>query len=444
MDVCTLCYVVELVLDTLSAIFSTSLYLIRISWWVLIPLIVIIAVRGRWAGWLEVKTGKKLEWVLLEIVPPPEVLKTPLAMENVLLGLAGGWTEMNKRDIYWRGSFQDIFSLEIVCNDRAMRFLIRCQRKQIGWVQSKFYAQYPEAEIREVEDYVSHLPEIVPNESWDMWGGVYTLVKRDKNKNPLWVLPLRTYIDWENPEDDRRISPLSQLGEASLTLGKNEYIIIQMIISPRVTEPDVKGKAQEHIDELVGRSQPKKGGGVVGFMVDFVGNFMRGLNAQEMQWSGEEKTEEQNRFEQSPMWTMTEGERDRIKAIEMKESKMKFETTMHCMYLYKKGEEHKERISDMNGFLRQFGNESLNGLRPKSGTYPSSNATFFNKTRCRLRMRRLFFAFRTRWMGYLGDSYILNVEEIASIYHLPGTIAQSSGIPRVQSKMTAPPRELPQ
>lgn len=433
----------ELVLDTLSSILSTSLYIIRVSWWFFIPLIVILAIQKRWEGWLGTKTGLKLDWALLEITPPPEVLKTPLAMENVLLGLAGGWTEMNKRDKYWRGSFQDMFSLEIVCNNRTMRFLIRCQRKQIGWVESKFYSQYPEAEIREVEDYTTHLPEVAPNESWDMWGGVYTLVKKDKNGKPFWVLPLRTYMDWESPEDDRRISPLSQLGEVSLHLEKNEYVIIQLLISPRVSESEVAGKAQEYIDEEMGRSTPKKGGGIGEFLADFVGNIVRGLNAEEMKWSGEEKQPELSIFN-SPEFNKTAGERDRIKAVEMKDSKMKFETNINCMYLYKKGEEHKERISDMNGFLRQFGNESLNGLRPKSGTYPSSNVTFFNKTRNRLRMRRLYFAFRTRWMGYLGDSYILNVEEIASIYHLPGTVAQSSGIPRVQSKMTAPPRELPQ
>ncbi len=427
----------ELALEILNSILFVFFNAIRITWWIFIPFILILFVVKLWSGWMVAKTSSRFEWALLEITPPPEVLKTPKAMENVFLGLGGGWTEHNTRDKYWRGSLQDMFSLEMVCNDNALVLYIRCQRKQISWVQSKFYSQYPESEIREVEDYAKKMPDIIPNDKWDMWGSTYVLVNED------WSYPIRTYLDWEDVEEDRRISPFSQLGEIALNISKDEYAIVQVMISPRVMEEDVVGHAKKTIDKILGRDEEKSGGGIFSALGEFVSNIFRGVMAQEMKWDSNGGEDSDELGFKSPFFNLTDGDRKKIEAIEMKDSKLKFATNINGMYIYKKGIERRERIADLNGFMRQFGNETLNGLRPGRGTYPSSNPIFFNQTRNRLRMRRLYFSFKTRWMGYIKDSFILNTEELASIYHIPGKVAKTSGLKRAESKMSEPPRKLP-
>ncbi len=394
-------------------------------------------IKDNWEGWVISKTASKLEKTVLEITPPPEVLKTPKAMENVLMGLAGGWRQFNKRDKYWRGEIQDSFSLELVCNNRILKFYVRCDKKNVSWVESKFYAQYPDAQIREVEDYVNDMPNMVPTDGWDMWGGAYCLTKDGEND---WVIPIKTYLYWDDINEDRIISPLSQLGETALHLGKDEYVIIQVVISPVLNE--VTGVAEEEINKILGKETETNKQGIMGSFFGFLGDFVANIFRSDIKWSGGEDQKKEDEKQFSTYFNLTQGEQDLIKAIQIKESKLKFAVSMNAMYVYKIGSEDKSRISDMNGFLRQFGDEALNGLRPKRGTYPTSNIYFFKKYHNRLRMRRLYFAFKTRWMGYLMDPYYLNVEEIASIYHLPGKIVQSVGVDRVKSKTVEPPRNL--
>lgn len=422
--------------EVVSVTLVTLFHVLRITWWVLVPAFLIIEIKNSWHGWMQSKTAAKFEYAVLEILPPPDVLKTPKAMENVLIGLAGGYKEHNKRDKYWRGEIQDTFSLELVGNNGSLRFFVRCLRGQVSWVESKFYAQYPDAEIHEVEDYMNSLPQQIPNPNWDVWGAAYTLVH---GKEDEWTLPLRTYLDWEDMEEERRISSFSQLGETVANLGEHEYVMFQLIISPTITE--ILGAAERMRDKIMKRDTghaPSLGIGT--HIFDFLKNMDNTLLGRDLVWSEAGKKEEQQNW---GALMMTHDEMEQVKAIAMKASKTHFSTMIHGLYLYRRDEAHKERISDMNGWVRQFSNEAINGLRPTSGTYPSSNPIFFNKTRNRRRMQRLYFAYKTRWIDYIKDPYPLNVEELASIFHLPGKIAQTPALSRVISKATQPPTGLP-
>lgn len=424
--------------EVVDATLTTLFHVFRITWWVLIPAFLIEEIAKNWKNWLQSKTAAKYEWVLLEVIPPPDVMKTPKAMENVLIGLAGGWKEHNLRDKYWRGEIQDTFSLELVGNNGSLRFFVRCLRNQVSWVQSKFYSQYPDAEIHEVEDYMNRLPDTAPNPNWDLWGSQYGLVR---NKNDEWVIPIRTYLDWEDIEEERRISPLSQLGETVLQLGENEYVMFQVIISPVITE--IKGYPDKVRDRIMKRKTAEPASmSIFGELFQFVKNFGNAIAGRELTWDGGEKTAEQIQQDWGVLM-MSPDEQDTLKAIAMKASKTSFMTQIHGMYLFRRDDAHKERISDMNGWIRQFAQEGLNGLRPISGTYPSSNPIFFNKARNRRRMQRLYYAYKTRWIDYIKDPYPLNVEEIASIWHLPGQVANTPALSRVISKATQPPRGLP-
>lgn len=422
----------------LDNFFSTLLVLIQITWWFLIPLICLFLIHEKWPDWLLSRNQSKHKHSVLEVIPPPDVLKTPKAMENVLVGLSGGWKPMNKRDKWWRGEHQDTFSLEMMGNNGSLRFFVRCRHDHVSWVESKFYSEYPDAELHEVEDYVESLPNYAPNKVWDIWGASYALTD-PHHIDPPWAIPLRTYLEFEDINEDRRTSPLSQLGELVAKLGPSEYCLIQLIISPRLGE--VSPKFDKVINKLTGKDTSEGGksiiGETLGFVIDISHNVVRGILGHEVIHSSEEKKESNFSF-----FNLTKAEQDRINSIAIKKSKVNFETNIHAMYLFKRSQAHQERIGDMNGFFRQFSDENRNGLKPASGTYSTSNIYFRRKKKNLVTMRRLYFAYKSRWMGYLSHPYILSTEEIASIFHLPGQIVQTPSLGRIRSRSTQPPQGL--
>ena len=65
--------------------------------------------------------------------------------------------------------------------------------------ESKIYSQYPDAQVEEVSDYMDEIPPDVPSRDYDLWGADFVLVKKN------WLYPLRTYVDYEDIEEERRI-----------------------------------------------------------------------------------------------------------------------------------------------------------------------------------------------------------------------------------------------
>lgn len=424
-----------MLLDTILSIFTN---IVLIVWWVIPPLVLIMALLHRWPDWLVYKHLVTYKYVVLEIIPPPEVLKTPKAMESVLVGISGSWAKENFRDKWWRGTHQASFSLEIVAHNHRMQFFVRCRDQHKSWVLSSFYAEYPDAEIREVEDYVNSLPEYAPNANWDMWGAGYGLVKKD------WTIPIRTYLDWEDQKDERRMSPLSLFGEMAAQVGPYEYVLFQIVISPRLEE--VQEEFEKAIRKIKQEKEETKSSfinEIASSLFEMVVNMGRVLFGQETVWK--EKEDETKNGDKNILFGMTQAEQDQLKAIEIKKSKGNFHTAIHGIYLFRRDHKHSERIAAFNGFVRQFQDGNLNGLRPTTGTYPSSNVSYlwFRKDRLNLqRMRRVYFAYKSRWAGYVGETYILGVEELATLFHLPGQIVQAPSLGRIESKTTQPPSNL--
>ncbi|HEV7449719.1 MAG TPA: hypothetical protein VGP13_04255, partial [Candidatus Paceibacterota bacterium] len=167
--------------------------------------------------------------VLLEVQLPPEVEKSPLAMELFLTGIwnAGGEGTFIAR--FWEGKFRAIFSLEIVSNEGQVKFYIHCRKGWRNVLEAKLYGQYPEAKITEADDYVAKLP--FNTDEYSLWGTEFS-----KTDNPQ-ALPVKTYIDYaldKSPDKpETSVDPLSNLVEFLGQIGKGEYIWLQIIMKAR-------------------------------------------------------------------------------------------------------------------------------------------------------------------------------------------------------------------
>ena len=115
----------------------------RFYWlWLTIPLL--LFAWFLWIRYIRTEYISKIDWVLLELVIPREVSKSPQAMEiffTTALYQSGGVGTWYQR--YWLGNVPAWFSLEIVSIEGKVRFFIRTERKFKRLIESQMYAQYP-------------------------------------------------------------------------------------------------------------------------------------------------------------------------------------------------------------------------------------------------------------------------------------------------------------
>ena len=420
-------------MEFLYLIFAITVTIAKYTWWFIVPAILFPFVKDIWLLSRNIRYGKGMSHVLLEIKIPKEVVKTPKAMEIALSGIHGTVEVLNFRDKWLAGEFQPSFSLEIAGIDGEMHFYIRCERKYQHLIEAKLYAQYPELEIQEAEDYTESVPQDIPNNSWDLWGTDMVLLKDS-------AYPIRTYEFFEDLEEERRFDPLSSLAEVITNLQDGEQLWIQTIISPILDRDWVKDSLKIS-EKLLGRKEVPSPPGLLGNISEFFANGLKMLAGSVPEWGGgvEHKEDDSN------FMRLSRGEQRIIEAIEDKRAKTGFKTTIRTVYLARRDVMNKTNIAALQGIYRQLTDQNLNGLRIKTGTQPSSSLMGFKKMRNHRRKIRMFHMYKMRMLGILSEPYILNVEEIATLYHFPGAAVQapSTGGARLSAKRGEPPTGLP-
>jgi hypothetical protein len=101
-------------------------------------------------------------------------------------------------------------------------------------------------------------------------------------------------------------------------------------------------------------------------------------------------------------------------------------------------------IVSMIGIMKQYNALNLNGFKPTKATsvdYPP-----FKKYRMAKMRAVMIDAYRKRsyfYMPYEGSPFVLNTEELATIFHFPGRVAETPTFSRIEAKKGEPPSGLP-
>jgi len=321
---------------------------------VLLYLIWVVYVHYIRARWL-----KNLSTVLLEIKIPKNVSKSPKAMEVIMMAMYQTSTG-SLIDKYIGGRLRSSFSLEIASLGGQIHFFIHCENKYRNYLESHIYAQYPEAEIVEADDYTKYVPFGMPGSDWDFWGAEYLLDKPD-------AYPIKTYIDYgldTDPKEEFKVDPLASLVEGIAAIGPREQFWYQ--ISIRATYKDWKEEAAALVDKLMKRDKVKDDAAAF--------NFSQLL--------------------------LSPGERSVVEAIERSQTKYGFDASVRIMYLAKKEYFVGVNIVRILSFMRQFGTNHLNGFKMKRWTsfdYPWED---FMGLRLKKRKKEMFESFRRRVFFY--------------------------------------------
>ncbi len=439
MNISEILETIEFALEFLTPHLELGWQIIKEWYWIVLPFALWKLTLFYWLWWRQELWDAKQKSVLLEIKIPKESLKPMRAMETVLSGLWQIYAEPSPIEKWWDGQYLLSYSFEIAAIDGVPHFLIRCPDNSRNMVEAHIHSQFPEAEISEVEDYTKKIPQDIPNKDWDMWATDYKL----KSEN---CYPIKTYRDFETEretKEEKRIDPMSSLLEGMSRLKKGEQIWVQVKAKPILGVPGeiewIK-KGKEIIGELVYRNKPKEKRKFILFqMLDIL-------------IKGPPKKEESKESALPPEMKLTPGEKDVVAGIERKISKLGFEIYIRFIYLGKKDVFFKPNLRLAMSYFTNFVTENLNGPVPDSKTLTKvrkkwHDSLWFPNRRLYLRKRKSFRRYVTRLPYFYpmgGGTFVLNTEELATIYHFPSKIlTPASLLPRVEAKKGEAPLELP-
>lgn len=384
-----------------------------------------------WTTWIEYIRFRFLfsqETVLLEVQLPPEVEKSPLAMELFLTMLwnSGGESTLIAR--VWKGSFRAIWALEIASNEGRVSFYIHTRRAWRNVIEARLYGQYPEAKIAEVDDYAAKIPFNL--EEYDLWGTEYS-------KAQPGAVPIKTYVDYQldkNPDTPEvQVDPIGNVLEYFSHIGEGEHLWLQIIIKAR--------KKDEWYGLYDYKHDHYKDGGK-----EVVAKMMKnaGLRAKALVGNDEQL---QAQAEARGLTLLTETERRRVEAIEHAMGKLTFECGMRSIYLTKKGKFNPVNIGSLVRLFDPLRSNDYNQINPARGMsifdYPWQDFADIRKTFIK---KQLFEYYKERAYFYVPYDQVpvfMNTEELATLWHFPNSRVAPPGLERVASKRAEAPANLP-
>ncbi len=339
---------------------------------------------------------------------------------------------------YWGGAVRNWFSLEIVSIEGSIHFYIRTATKFKSIIQSQIYAQYPQAEVTEVEDYTAAVPDFTKDGPIGLWGTKLVLTKDDP-------YPIKTYIDFGldravgSLDEEQRIDPITPMLEFMGSIGIGEQIWFQIIVRADTKRFTVKNKEGA---EEGGKSWTDKA-------KEVIKTFNDSLNEKDK----EGKTTATRRA--------TRGEQGVIEAIERNASKFGFDAGIRTIYITKKDKFDANRIAGLAGMVRQYSSSDFNSFKPDGATafdFPWQDITGRKIVKAK---QGILDAYKARAYFYGGfdlikpkkyftypeksgdKPFILSTEELATMFHLPGRVAETPSFVRIEATKAEPPANLP-
>jgi hypothetical protein len=382
----------------------------------------------------------KLKHTVLELRLPQETNKSPLAMETILQSIHNT-SDTSFYSQYWKGEKRPWYSLELVSLGGQVKFMIWTEDRRKSGLMASLYSQFPGIEIYERDDYARSVH--FDPKTMRIWAAEFKLNKDDP-------YPLKTYIDFgldKDPKEEFKVDPLGNVIEYLGTVPPDSQIWFQIIVTAHVDqrtghivafkkEDAFKKKSQKIIDDilvrnkLVGKKYGEEGGEITkehkvagGLMND---GFIAGP-------------------------AITEGEKEATKAIERKSTKLLFDVGIRALYICPKDKfDGPFGIGGCISSMRQFNTEGYNGWKPNGDKWHAQFSGYpwedYRNMRRNRQSRLALMAYKRRSFFYppfQGTPSVLNTEELATMYHFPGSTASTPNLERVPSKKASAPANLP-
>jgi len=411
--------------------------LILVGGWIPIVFAISKGLKDLWLYWKWIVWSGTLNWVYLAIDVPRENDQSLKAMEGFLAIVAGTRRSLTKWEQWYHGMYNLKTSLEIVSIDGCVQYLIRVEKRYRANLESAIYAYFPDAEITEVEDYVTDYKSIhFPNDTHNLWGTEFVLV----NDYPY---AIRTFSEFEHSLTQTFLDPMADLLEVLSRLDQGEQLWLQLVVTPQ--PPGWGEKAKAIIKEKMGEtySPPEtvldKALKPIGWISQGVSIIINELTSTVPAESAKKEEDQWRMFRLSP------GERKVFEEMQRKLSKHSFRVKFRMVYLAEKEIFQKGKgVASVIGAVSQFNVADANGFKP--GPRSKTSADYFRvKARVANRQNRImrYFASRNNFYGDDVTNMYLNTEELASIWHFPVMTVKAPSVEMISSRKVVPPSRLP-
>lgn len=369
-----------------------------------LPVLGLILLWPLWRVCSQSWYASSIPYVTLELKPGENTPKTARPMELVFYSLYFR-TPISRLDILLQGTVRVPWAFEVMASGGIVRFFIHVPLKDRIAIEGRLKAEYRDIDIDEVSDY-SRERDFNPFTS-RLAMREYTLQKADP-------YPLRTYQHHERAKVRRDV--FGELLEELAHIGEGEELWVSLMIRPHQREwsgsfwsfleaplDALHTDAQREIENIVG----------------YTGDIRR----------------------------LTPAQQEVIAAIEAGLQKPSFDCGLRALYLARRDAWNEERADSLEHLFDRFSDPALNSLGaynprvevgwPLSDVFaalPAFDMEYFLK----LYRRRAFFS-----PPYLGKRFVLNTEELATLFHLP-KVGRASALARSRGGSSLePPENLP-
>ncbi len=390
-----------------------------------------------WVRYVQLKQFHGIKYTVLELKLPKDTFKSPLAMETVLHAIHNT-ADGSHFAQYWRGETRPWYSLEIISIEGTVKFLVWTEDRRKNNLMSALYSQYPGIEISEHADYSKAVQ--YDSAVWKIWASEFTFTKDTKKNGNAY--PIKTYVDYgldKDPKEEFKIDPITHLIEWLGSLRPNEQAWFQFVVRAHKADQKLPGHFWKRGDLY------KKA------VTDEVNKLLMRDPETKIQGVDEVVTRPdgtQSIVSKRPL--ISAGEQDVVSAIERKASKLVFDVCVRTLYIAKRSSfDTPFGIGGCISSLKQFNTEHLNGFKPGGKQMPGGLDypwEDYKDTKRKYASKKILQAYRRRsafYPPYKVKTIVMNTEELATVYHFPGSVSATPSLTRIPSKKGEAPGNLP-
>ncbi|MDX9913643.1 MAG: type IV secretion system DNA-binding domain-containing protein [Candidatus Moranbacteria bacterium] len=294
------------------------------------------------------------------------------------------------------------FEIANPSNSEEISFYVAISKKMRETIEKQIHSYFPNASIEKISDYTIFSP------------GSYTssAVLELKNK---YALPIKTY-------QNMNVDPLNEISNSlSKFKTEEEGAAIQLVITPAKKHWQTLGKTIAHkmqqgkrLKDVHSNSMLLKVGSEIGKGAgDILGTMMSNGSSN-------------NNLEKKDIIQLTPEEQELVKSIENKSNKAGFNVNIRLLTSASSQERADELLAQIENSFSQFENHGINYFKVKNRV-KSKNTSF----------DYIFRNFNEE------NAVILNIEEIASVFHFPISTTETPKIKWLKAGAAPPPISIP-
>lgn len=361
-----------------------------LQWYIWLPIVAVLL----YLTWRNYSKGSfdapNTESVLLLLEIPRTNDKSELAAEQLFASLHG--ILRNREELKVSGGFQEHVSFEIASVNGQIRFYVWVPKHLRSFVEGQIYSQYPTVQIREAdEDYVAHESKYSVTYSSEI------------TTTDTEILPIKTFQNFE-------VDPLAGITGALAKLeSTGQEMWIQILVRP--IADDWHKRADNWIKAIKNGSNGKLFGNFS--IIEYIRELLLAM------WRPPEASHKTATKE------ISERDKTRISEVEKKITKLGYQVKIRVVYLGDNASEAHLHTQAIVGTFKQFNSTNLNGFKMTGGSFKKEPLEDYQSRR------------------FKGDKFILNIEELASVFHLPHTNVETPNVVWASTKNAEPPSKLP-